>query len=448
VTSKADISRDIKVPWALDHQYPVLFSTARNKVLACGRRWGKTTLCLKIAIQGHGPPQPDGTRLYKGAKDRARIWWVAPVYSQSVGVWAALKAATAPRGAREREDNASVIRKSEVERTIWFPGGGSISVKTADDPDNLRGFGLDGVILDEAAFMKEATWNQVLRPALLDRAGWAFFISTPNGENWFYELFSSASERENWERWQQPTWANPNISRDEIEDMRSDPRISSLEFLQEIEAQFVSAGAGMFNRDWFRYYERDETAVDIFYDLDARRYPTNHCRIFCTVDLAVTTKTTSHFTVISTWAITPESDLLLVDCVRARYEGPDILPVIRRVNERWKPAYIAIERVGFQLSLVQQARKEGLPVTELKPVADKVTRAMTAVAYMEGGKVWFPKDAAWMKDLEHELVTFPEGEFDDFVDTLSYAASEVASARWEGVAAPVGIASNRRWLKP
>ena len=54
----------------------------------------------------------------------------------------------------------------------------------ADDPDALRGVGLDGVVLDEAAFMKEEAWVNGIRPALSDRQGWAMFLTTPCGMNW------------------------------------------------------------------------------------------------------------------------------------------------------------------------------------------------------------------------------------------------------------------------
>lgn len=336
------------------------------------------------------------------------------------------------------------VVKSEVDRAIRFPGGGSITVKTADDPDNLRGSGLDGVILDEAAFMKEDVWAQVIRAALMDRGGWAFFISTPNGMNWFYDLFEYA-EREGWMRWQAPTWANPLIPQAEIDEVRNDPSVSSLEFQQEIEAQFVTAGAGMFDRGWFRYYERFEGDNDLWYKLDDRRYETSRCTVFSTVDLAATTKTSSHFTVISVWAVTPDSDVLLIDCDRFKAEAPDILPRIRAMHEKWRLSYIGIERVGFQIALIQEAMREGLPVRELSPHKDKVARAMTAVALMESGKVWFPRAEPWTKPLEDEVVMFPEGDFDDFVDTLSYACGEVTSSRFEPVVAPVGLRRTAPW---
>jgi predicted phage terminase large subunit-like protein len=434
------------VPAALEHQAPIMVADARNKVVCAGRRFGKTVLCLKVSLQGHGPVIDDETSLrkFKGAAHGGRIWWLAPVYHQAAGVWAGLKHATKPRSNRERLDRDTVVSKSEVEKTIWFPGGGAISVKTADDPDNLRGSGLDGVILDEAAFMKEEVWYEVIRPALLDRGGWAFFISTPNGMNWFYDIFEGA-ERDGWARWKQPTWDNPVISQDEIEVMRNEPGMSRLRFQQEIEAEFVAAGAGMFEREMFRYYTNEAVGFENYHVLDQRRVDFNDIVKFSTVDLAVTTSTQSHYTVISTWAVTPQSDLLLLDVDRFRGEGPDIVPRIRVAYDKWRPSYVGIERVGFQMAVVQEAARQGLPVHELKPHRDKVARAMTAVAMLEQGKVWWPRGTSWMKELEDEVVMFPEGEFDDFVDTLSYACAEVAGERFDQVVAPIGLSRSAPW---
>ena len=83
--------------------------------------------------------------------------------------------------------------KREKQMRIDLPGGGSITVKSADDPDSLRGVGLDGLVFDEAAFARREAWVNGLRPALADRQGWAVFLSTPCGQNWLHDLFVAAA---------------------------------------------------------------------------------------------------------------------------------------------------------------------------------------------------------------------------------------------------------------
>ena len=122
---------------AAAHQRPILLSPARFKVVVCGRRWGKTASGLMATVKGHGTYR--GQR--KGAIDGGRIWWIAPNYGIASDIWRDLK-----RACRD-----AWIAKNEVERRIELPGGGSVTVKSADNPDSLRGSGLDGVVVDEAA---------------------------------------------------------------------------------------------------------------------------------------------------------------------------------------------------------------------------------------------------------------------------------------------------------
>jgi predicted phage terminase large subunit-like protein len=130
--------------------------------------------------------------------------------------------------------------------------------------------------------------------------------------------------------------------------------------------------------------------------------------------------------VIATWAGTPSNDLLLIDLVRDRFEAPDIVPALRRAHEQHQPAQIGIERVGFQLALIQEARRSGMPIHELAPDADKLSRALPVAARMEGGQVAWCADAPWRATLEAELLAFQHGRHDDIVDCLAYAATELA----------------------
>lgn len=187
-----------------------------------------------MVIRGHGPTR--GMR--RGALDGGNIWWLAPSYKNTIELWDDLKRAT--HGVWES--------KSEVDKRIRLVTGGTISVRSADSPESLRGSGLDGVVLDEAASMKEEIWKECIRPALMDKRGWATFIGTPKGFNWFYDLFQSVESRDEWERWQQPSYANPLIVQEELADFKNE----GLRFYsQEVEAQFLQEGLGLFKREWF-----------------------------------------------------------------------------------------------------------------------------------------------------------------------------------------------------
>jgi len=198
------------------HNHP-----ARFKVLAAGRRWGKTRLgvheCLQVAANG------------------GRAWWVAPNYKMSEVGWRPLRKMGAKIGAE--------IRK--VDRQVILPGGGEVVVRSADNPDSLRGEGLDFIVLDECAFVSEMAWNEALRPALSDRLGSAVFISTPKGRNWFWRLYQRGlRDNVEWASFSYPTSANPYIDKQEIEDARL--TLPDLTFRQEYLAEFLEGEGAVF----------------------------------------------------------------------------------------------------------------------------------------------------------------------------------------------------------
>lgn len=161
------MSTIINLPIPHPGQQTVLNSTARFRVVCCGRRWGKTSLGIR-AILIHA--------IHK----KQTCWWLAPSYKMADPAWRALTSAVRA---------APGVTISHTHRRIDFPGGGSIQIRSAHDPDSLRGAGLDFVVLDEAAYMKPQVWPEVIRPMLVESRGRAIFLSSPRGKNWFFDLF-------------------------------------------------------------------------------------------------------------------------------------------------------------------------------------------------------------------------------------------------------------------
>lgn len=214
-------------------QAAIVHSPARFKVVCCGRRFGKTMLGVFTAVFGNR----EGT--IKGALQGKRIWWVAPSYKEALEGWSYLQRLVV-------QLPKSIATTSTTELMVKFAGGGSVQVRTGDDPDSLRGSGLDGVVLDEAATMKPDVWYLVLRPALADKQGWALFIGTPRHFNWFYDLYSRAESKAeaNWQAWQHPTWDNPYIPQSEIDAAQRD--MLPEDFDQEFGASFTAVGGAVF----------------------------------------------------------------------------------------------------------------------------------------------------------------------------------------------------------
>jgi predicted phage terminase large subunit-like protein len=403
---------DIKLPPLHPGQQQVYDSQARFKVVCCGRRWGKTHLgvltCIVVAARG------------------GRAWWIGPSYPVAGIGWRLLKAIVSAIPGCEVK---------EAERMILFPNGGVVQVKSADRPDSLRGESLDWVVFDEVADIKEEAWFEGIRPALADRKGGALFIGTPRGmDNWFYDLFVRATNEKGatWEAWQQPTLANPYVPPEEVEDARKD--MHPIIFNQEFLAEFVVAGGTVFHDSWQKWYQlvgdqhmfmKDSTLVFMHEDHIYETVGLAGCLRFSTVDLALSTKTSADYTVIACWAMTPQKRLALLDFWRKRVESPEILPNMARLRSRWKLAWHGVEKVAFQASIIQQGRRQGVPIRELKPDKDKMARAYTAAAHMEGGRIWWRKTIPEMTVFSGEVMNFPLAAHDDCTDTVSYAAANL-----------------------
>ena len=199
-------------------QQEVAADTHRFKCIVAGRRWGKTFLATReLARQAR---HPDKT-----------VWYIAPSYRMAKQiVWQPLK--------WRLTDLKWVEKINESDLSIRLKNGSTISLRGADNPDSLRGVGLDYLVLDEFAMIHETAWTEVLRPTLSDRNGSAMFISTPQGvQNWAFDLFNrQEADPDNWKSWSFKTIEGGRVSEEEIESARRD--LSSRQFRQEYEATF------------------------------------------------------------------------------------------------------------------------------------------------------------------------------------------------------------------
>lgn len=397
---------EIRLPPLHDKQKEILDDEARFKVIVCGRQFGKTAVGA-VAVVSDAAAGGD-------------MGWVAPSFRIGELGWRIIvKLALQIPGVK--------VQERPVYR-VTFPSGGSIQMWSSEHPDSLRGMTLNGVVFDEAALARPEAWP-TLRPTLSVRRGWAWFISTPKGLNWFHKLYEDASHLKDWQRWRIPSKMNPFLPDEDIEAARAE--MSSLLFSQEYEAEFISAATGIFRSDYFRQYtsfpaESDETSIT--YKLGENLVEDRELWKFHTVDLAFSMDEGADYTVISTWGVTPKNHILLLDVTRGRFEGPDIVPRLKYAYERWG-GYLVVERASRQLAILQEAERQGLPIKEVRPDKNKLARAAPAAARMEQGRLWFPDPAItpWWREVEEEILAFPAGGHDDFVDTLAYAVLESAN---------------------
>lgn len=421
MTKTATLNQSLRVapPGLHPGQLEVLHNPARFKVLRAGRRWRKSGFGVIQAFTGY-----DGTeRRFKGALDGGQIgWWVPSMTARYiVADWEPIRALAGQiPGHRIEEANHRVI----------LPTGGSIMMLTGDNVDSGRGLGLDGAVLDEASLLQEQLWTETIRPTLIDKIGWGLFLFTPKGLNWMHAIDEAARAYDDWAAFHYQSGDNPFLDPGELESLTEG--MSTLVRRQEIEAEFVTYGAGMFYRDWLRHWwpGQDGGGRPVYNLGEDNAVPAAACKRFATVDLAWSLEERADYTVISSWALTPKRHLILLDVIREHIEGPDIVKKMRQAFERYQLGFFLVERATRQLSIFQEAKRNGLPVREVRADKDKQARALPVTAFMENGQVWFPRasQVPAMDACEAELLAFPVGEHDDFVDTLAYAVLESTRA--------------------
>jgi predicted phage terminase large subunit-like protein len=105
----------------------------------------------------------------------------------------------------------------------------------------------------------------------------------------------------------------------------------------------------------------------------------------------------------------------------------------------YKPATILIEDTGIGTALIGELKTLGLPAVAVKPKQDKKSRLSSQIPKFTNGQVLFPKQKPWRADVESELFAFPNGRYDDIVDSISQALSyEQATYDIDKLAAGMG----------
>lgn len=221
---RAQPALPIELPSLYPAQERIETEAARYNVMDLGRRFGKTYFGVHKAL--------------KAASNGKRVGWFAPHYKYLTEAWDDL----------ERPCRA-FARINNTERRIELENGGLIEAWSMTDPDAGRSRKYHLAIVDEAAKAPKlkTAWEKAIRPTLTDYRGEAWFLSTPQGLNFFYELFQRGQDRlgyPDWRSWKLPTSVNPFIAAEELESARKD--LPRLVYQQEFEAEFISGEGSVF----------------------------------------------------------------------------------------------------------------------------------------------------------------------------------------------------------
>ena len=307
---------------------------------------------------------------------------------------------------------------NESERRIDFGGGGMIAVRSAHYPDSLRGEGLDMAVLDEAAFMDARVWPEIVRPMLTTTRGGAYFLSTPFGRNWFWEVFKIGmrADQDEWMSFQFATASNPLIEPEELASIRRETteHIWRSEYL----AQFSDESGQVFRGisravdasrprgpeaghvyvagvDWGR--QHDYTAIAII-DASARR--------MVALD---------RFNKIG-WGLQ-----------RGR---------LRALAEHWRPSVIWAEANSFGAPNIEALQHEGLPMRSFVTTARSKSPLIESLALaIERGRLALLDDPALLAELAgYSLERLPGGGYRYSAPPGLHDDTVIATAlAWHGV---------------
>ena len=168
-----------------------------------------------------------------------------------------------------------------------------------------------------------------------------------------------------------------------------------------------------FQREWFGEYDKDELP-----DRDYLKY-------YATSDYATSERRGSDYTVHAVFAIDSDDNIYVIDVWRDRKAPNDWIDACIGFMQRYRPVMWGEERgqilnsVGPFLS--QRMKEQGVYCyrEQFTPSKDKTVRARAIQGRAQMGLVYFPKKAPWKFDLIEELIKFPAGKHDDFVDAFS-----------------------------
>ena len=199
-------------------QQTIFDDPARFRIVTAGRRFGKSFLSIwEMARAARFPNR--------------KVFYIAPTYKMCKTIILddlVLKLS--------KVNWIKKVNISDLEITLI--NGSKIFLRSADNPDALRGVSMDFVVLDESAMLESRLWTEICRPALADRQGKGLLISTPRGGNWFRTLYQQAQSMDDYAAYSFTTLQGGNVPAEEIEAARAE--MDERTFEQEFEASFVN----------------------------------------------------------------------------------------------------------------------------------------------------------------------------------------------------------------
>jgi phage terminase large subunit len=326
---------EIVIPYAPREQQIAIHNAidaSRFTVVVAHRRMGKTVSAINHLIKA----------AVLNEKKDPRYAYIAPTYGQAKRVaWDYLQEYTRPLGAS--------YNVSELRADFW---GRRISLYGSDNPDSLRGQYFDGVVIDEVGDQNPKIWNEIIRPALADRLGWALFIGTPKGNNHFHDLTERAKTEADWSFLEFKASQTKIIAEQELKAALRE--MGQDKYDQEFECSFNAAVEGSYYGSIINDLEANGRIADFPRD--------DLCRSFTAWDIGMGDST-------AIWvAQVAGKEVRLLDCVENHGVGLDWYVSWLRENnyqsfDHILPHDVEVRELGTGKSRKEVLQEAGLNVT-------------------------------------------------------------------------------------
>ena len=381
----------------LDWQKQVWADDTRFKIVAAGRRTGKSRLAAWMLI------------VNALQADKGHVFYVAPTQGQARDImWQTLLDLAHP-----------VVTSSHINNLqIKLVNGATISLKGADRPETMRGVSLKFLVMDEYADMKPEVFEQILRPALADQKGAALFIGTPMGRNHFYDLYKYAElgDDDSYASWHFTSYDNELLDSEEIDLAKKS--MSSYAFRQEFMASFEARGSEMFKEEWVTFGECPDVG-DYYISIDLAGFED--------VSKKKTKNSKLDESAIAVVKVN-ENGWHLENIIHGRWDLAETARKIFEAVRDYRPVSVGIERgiskQAVMSPLTDMMKQYGrfFVVEELTHGNKKKTdRIMWALqGRFENGQITLGK-GEWNSKFLDQLFQFPDPlTHDDLVDAFAY----------------------------
>ena len=194
--------------------------------------------------------------------------------------------------------------------------------------------------------------------------------------------------------------------------------IPNAKWQAQYQQQPTSEEGAIIKREWWQIWEKQDPPRDIEY-------------ILMSWDTAFEKHNNADYSAVTVWGVfykdnaedgTKQTNIILLDAVKKRVEFPELKQWAIEAYREWEPDGVIIEKRASGAPLIYELRRMGIPVQEYTPTKgnDKISRLNSIADIFASGFVWAP-DTRWAEEVIDEVASFPAGEHDDLVDTVSQA---------------------------